>query len=111
MQPSAQGPAPLCYRRLFMLVETKRERAVQDLCLPACLLCAWLLSLSRELLRLSGELESQQVRACVLLETLETLQVSAVWRVGCRVFVWCLPVLPALVQAPRADVRGIVTPA
>lgn len=38
------------------------------------LLC---LPVSREVLRLSGELDSQQVRACVLLETLETLQVGA----------------------------------
>jgi hypothetical protein len=29
----------------------------------------------REVLRLSSELDSQQMRACVLLETLETLQV------------------------------------
>lgn len=33
----------------------------------------------RELSRLSSELDSQQMRACVLLETLETLQVRGVY--------------------------------
>ncbi len=37
--------------------------------------CYHLRVFCREVLRLSGELDSQQMRACVLLETLETLQV------------------------------------
>lgn len=44
----------------------------------------------RELSRLSSELDSQQMRACVLLETLETLQVRGMQPMqGCSVFAGC----------------------
>lgn len=62
---SRVGQRRLLAKKLAYVLQCAAGPAFQLLCPMSC----------REVLRLTSELDSQQMRACVLLETLETLQV------------------------------------